>query len=324
MTITIGELSDRAQAIIAELGRAVVGKRHALQLVLAGMLSDCHVLIEDYPGLAKTLMARSFARVCGLEFGRIQFTPDLMPAEVTGASIYNQVTGKMEFRPGPVFTNLLLGDEVNRAPPKTQAALLEAMAERQVTIDGITRTLVAPFLVIATENPIEYEGTYPLPEAQLDRFGLRVSLGYPTPVEEAEILDRRMTRGTEVIALEPIVGRDMFLSMQRAIEAVFAAPALVQYIVALVGATRTHPSVELGASPRASLAMLGGARAWAAMAGRDYVIPEDVKTLAGPVLGHRVALRPELWVRGNRADEVITACIESVAAPSAEEITPRL
>lgn len=314
------DLARRCEAMLSELERAVVGKRGVIRLVLAAMLSDGHVLIEDFPGLAKTLIARSMARVAGLDFGRVQFTPDLLPSEVTGATIYDQSSREMRFRPGPVFTNLLLGDEINRAPPKTQAALLEAMAERQVTVDGTTHLLSPPFLVLATQNPVEYEGTYPLPEAQLDRFMLRVSVGYPDASEEAEVLERRAARGTETVTLSPVVTSEEFIQMQQAVEEVHVSRAVATYAADIARSTRSHPAVELGASPRGSLALMLAARAWAAMAGRDFVTPEDVKSLAIPALSHRIGLRPEHWVRGSSAADVVSSCLESVAAPSSEEV----
>jgi MoxR-like ATPase len=309
-------LSDR---LLGEVERAIVGKRQALELVLMGLLADGHVLIEDFPGLAKTLIARSFAQVASMSFGRIQFTPDLMPSDVTGSSIYNQRTEDFEFRPGPVFANLLLGDEINRAPPKTQAALLEAMQERQVTIEGETHQLERPFLVLATQNPIEYEGTYPLPEAQLDRFLLRVSVGYPSPGDEWTILERRGERKRDEIELESIVDAPTLVSMQRAIEDVHVAESVGVYMVDLVSATRENPRIQVGASPRGSLALYKLSRCRAVLSGRDYVIPDDVKAVAGPALAHRLSLRPELWVQRVRPEEVVEEILEAVPTPAAEE-----
>src|SRR5579859_1419161 len=259
------------------------------------MLADGHILIEDLPGLGKTLMARTFARAMGVDFKRIQFTPDLMPADVTGTTVYNQVTSVFDFRAGPVFTNLLLADEVNRAPAKTQAALLEAMQERQVTVDGDTRLLAPPFLVIATQNPIEFEGTYPLPEAQLDRFIIRLTIGYPAAEDEARILEQRVERGEDEVAIHQVIDRAGFLHMQRALERVHVARALMRYIVALVTSTRTNSQLQVGASPRGALALLKLSRAWAVLDGRDYVLPDDIKAMASPALAHRVSLKPELW-----------------------------
>jgi MoxR-like ATPase len=316
--MTIDELARQAEQILDEVERAVVGKRDALELVLLGILADGHVLIEDFPGLAKTLAARAFAQVTSIGFTRVQFTPDLMPSDVTGSSIYNQREGDFEFRPGPIFTNLLLADEINRAPPKTQAALLEAMQERQVTIEGTTHLLAPPFLVLATQNPIEYEGTYPLPEAQLDRFMLRIGIGYPEREDEWEVLERRLERGADEVELEPVVGRDELLEMQRAIEQVHVDRSVGLYIVDLVAATRDAPGVQVGASPRGSLALLKLSRCRAALAGRDFVIPEDVKAVAVPALAHRLSLRPELWVQRLRPEDLVLELLDRVPTPKAE------
>ncbi len=293
----LARVHELAGEVLDELDRAVVGKRDALELVLLGFLADGHVLLEDYPGLAKTLAARSFAQVMSMRFTRIQFTPDLMPSDVTGASIWNQRDADFEFRPGPIFTNLLLSDEINRAPPKTQAALLEAMQERQVTIEGDTYPLEPPFLVIATQNPIEYEGTYPLPEAQLDRFLLRTAFGYPARDDEVEVLDRRIERRADEIELRPVVDRKTLLEMQAAIEGVHVAESVRGYCVDLAIATREARGSAVGASPRGSLALLKLSRCRAALAGRDYVLPDDVKAIGVPALAHRLVLRPELWVQ---------------------------
>ena len=308
---------DHCQRVLDQVERAVVGKRQALQLVLAGILADGHVLLEDVPGVAKTLVARSFARVLSLDFARIQFTPDLLPSDVTGSSIYNQRLGDFRFHPGPVFTNLVLGDEINRAPPKTQAALLEAMQERQVTIEGDTRRLPSPFLVLATQNPVEHEGTYPLPEAQLDRFLLRVALGYPSRADEWELVRRRLERRRVEVDLDPVVDRATLLAMQQAVEDVHVDPSIGHYLVDLVTATRQNPRVRLGASPRGTLALTQLARARAVLAGRDWVTPEDVKAVAGPALGHRLLLRPELWAQQLRGDDIVAECLASVPVPAA-------
>jgi MoxR-like ATPase len=313
------EVRSLATSLLDQVERAVVGKREALELVLLGLLADGHVLLDDYPGLAKTLIARSFAQVTRLRFARVQFTPDLMPSDVTGSSIYNQRLADFEFRPGPVFTNLLLGDEINRSPPKTQAALLEAMQERQVTIDGVTHQLERPFLVIATQNPIEYEGTYPLPEAQLDRFLLRLQVGYPSQDAEWEMVARRLRRTADEIRLEAVATPAEVLAAQRAIEQVHVAESLGRYMVGLVSATRASPRVQVGASPRGTLALLKTSRARAAVAGRDFVTPEDVKAVAVPALAHRLILRPELWVRRVRTEEVVRELLEQVPTPPAEE-----
>ena len=288
--------------------------------MLMGFLADGHVLLEDYPGLAKTLLARSFAQVADMEFARIQFTPDLMPSDVTGSSIYNQRTGDFEFRPGPIFANLLLGDEINRAPPKTQAALLEAMQERQVTIEGHTNALERPFLVIATQNPIEYEGTYPLPEAQLDRFILRTSIGYPERGYEWEVLERRVERKVDEVELTPAVDRATLLDMQRATEQVHVAESIGYYMVDIVRATRESARVQVGASPRGSLALLKLSRCRAALEGRDFVTPDDVKSVAVPALTHRLMLRPELWVQRVSSDDVVRQALDTVPTPPAEDV----
>ena len=319
MTSDIERTREASGAILDEIEKAIVGKRHVLELVLIGILADGHILLEDFPGLAKTLMARSFADVIGIEFSRVQFTPDLLPADVTGSSIYNQREGRFEFRKGPVFTNLLLGDEINRAPPKTQAALLEAMQERQVTVEDVTYPLSPPFLVIATENPIEYEGTYPLPEAQLDRFMLRASVGYPSRDQEWEILKRRVDRRTDEVKLSRIVDGRGLLAMQGALEQVYVSDSVGRYIVDLVSATRSHPEVEVGASPRGALALMKLARGKAMFAGRDFVTPEDVKEVANASLAHRLTLRPELWVRRISGDDVVTKLLEQVPAPRAAD-----
>jgi MoxR-like ATPase len=313
----VHELSGRA---LDEVERAVVGKRESLELVLLGFLADGHVLLEDFPGLAKTLAARSFAQVLSMRFTRIQFTPDLMPSDVTGSSIWNQRDADFEFRPGPIFTNLLLGDEINRAPPKTQAALLEAMQERQVTIEGVTHALGPPFLVIATQNPIEYEGTYPLPEAQLDRFLLRTAFGYPAREDEVEVLDRRIERESDEVELAPVVDRETLVEMQRTLEQVHVADSVRGYCVDLVTATRESRSTAVGASPRGSLALLKLARARAALSARDFVLPDDVKAIAVAALAHRLVLRPELWVQQVSAEDVVREILETVPTPKAEDV----
>lgn len=318
--LSTSEVAERAQAVLDEVGRAVVGKREVTELVLAGLLANGHVLLEDVPGLAKTLIARSFAQVMGLEFTRAQFTPDLMPSDITGSSIFDQSTGTFNFQPGPVFTNLLLADEVNRASPRTQSALLEAMQERQVTVDGVTRGLPQPFVVIATQNPIELEGTYPLPEAQLDRFMLRTTVGYPSPDSEWEVLARRIERRSDEVVLRRVVGRDELLAMQSSLEDVFVSAPIGRYMVELVTATRGRPAVEIGASPRGSLALMLLSRARAVLAGRDFVVPEDVKAIAVPALAHRLRLRPELWVRGERPERIVDACLSEVPVPAAEDL----
>ncbi len=316
----LNELRDRASQVLDEVERAIVGKRDALELILLAILCDGHVLLEDYPGLAKTLIARSFAQTTSLEFARIQFTPDLMPSDVTGSSIFDQRSTDFRFLPGPIFTNLLLADEINRAPPKTQAALLEAMQERQVTTEGETRPLPAPFVVLATQNPIEYEGTYPLPEAQLDRFLMRVGVGYPSREHEIEMLARRLERGEDELALDVVVDAATLVAMQRALEQVHVSEAIQGYIVDLVAATRASVRLAVGASPRGSLALLKLSRAKAAVAGRDFVVPEDVKAIAVPALAHRLTLRPELWVQRVRGEDVVAEALESVPTPPAEDV----
>jgi MoxR-like ATPase len=316
----LGELRERSTRILDEVERAVVGKRDALELILLALLSDGHVLLEDYPGLAKTLIARSFAQASSLRFARIQFTPDLMPSDVTGSQIFDQRSAEFVFRPGPVFANLLLSDEINRAPPKTQAALLEAMQERQVTIENDTHRLEPPFLVLATQNPIEYEGTYPLPEAQLDRFLVRISVGYPERGDEVEMLRRRLERGEDEVMLDPVVDAPTLVEMQRSLEQVHVSEPIEGYIVDLVATTRSSRRLAVGASPRGSIALLKLARAKAALAGRDFVVPEDVKAVAVPALAHRLMLRPELWVQRVRGEDVVAEALESVPTPPAEDI----
>ena len=313
----VERLAEAAAAVLDEVEKAVVGKRAVLETVLITFLADGHVLLEDYPGLAKTLMARSFASVMELEYSRIQFTPDLMPMDVTGSAVPDRRSGELMFRPGPIFANLVLGDEINRAPPKTQAALLEAMEERQVTSEGVTRPLGPPFLVIATQNPIEYEGTYPLPEAQLDRFLTRIAVGYPTADAEWDILQRRLDRRSDAVELKPVIDITALRGMQQAVEAVHVAEPVGRYIVALAAATRSHPKVYVGASPRGSLALLKLARARAALSGRRFVTPDDVKAVASPALAHRVILRPELWVQDLRPEHVIEECLDLVPTPTA-------
>jgi MoxR-like ATPase len=316
--LTLSELCERCERMIGEIERVVVGKREPLELVLLGLLANGHVLIEDFPGLAKTLIARSFAQVSSMRFARIQFTPDLMPSDVTGSAIYDPRSSSFEFRPGPVFANLVLGDEINRAPPKTQAALLEAMQERQVTIDGVTHPLEEPFIVLATQNPIEYEGTYPLPEAQLDRFMLRIAVGYPEREHEEQILANRGERRREQIELEPVIDTAALVAMQRALEDVYVSESVRLYMVDLVRATRSSARVQVGASPRGSLALYALSRGRAALSSRDFVTPDDVKAVAVPALAHRLTLRPELWVQRVRPEDVVREVLETVPTPVAE------
>ncbi|HUP73863.1 MAG TPA: MoxR family ATPase [Acidimicrobiales bacterium] len=317
-TIPLAQTRLHAAAILDEVERAVVGKRPILELLLAGMLADGHILLEDFPGVAKTLIARSFSEAIDASFTRIQFTPDLLPGDVTGSSIYDARTAQFEFRPGPVFTNLLLADEINRATPKAQSALLEAMQERQVTVDGATHVLERPFLVLATQNPIELEGTYPLPEAQLDRFMLRLSVGYPTEGGEWDIVQRRLARRQERLDLRAVIDRATFVAMQASLEDVYVSDAVGQYVVAIVRSTRERGTVSVGASPRGTLAVTLAARAVAVLRERDFVTPDDVKTVAVSALAHRVTLRPELWMRGTRPEQVVRECLDSVPAPPPE------
>jgi MoxR-like ATPase len=323
VTLTLDEVATRATAILTEVERAVVGKRQSLEIVLSGILAGGHVLMEDFPGLGKTLAARSFAQALGLDFARAQFTPDLLPSDLTGSFLYDQRTHDFSFRKGPLFTGLLLADEINRTPPKTQSALLEAMQEGQVTVEGETFTLPKPFHVLATANPVEYEGTYPLPEAQLDRFLLRVSFGYPSAADEWEVLQRRMARQQEAQELASDTDGPALIEIQQAVETVTVDEGVGQYCVRLVGATRSHQNLLLGASPRASLALLLTSRAYAVLRGRDYVTPEDVKAVAHACLDHRVTVRPELWMNDVSAASVVDSVLTSVPTPSATGAGPR-
>ncbi|MEL7157369.1 MAG: MoxR family ATPase [Actinomycetota bacterium] len=311
----VTEVAALGSAVLDEIERAVVGKRRVLELVLTGLLADGHVLIEDVPGVAKTLIARSLATVTGLDFSRIQFTPDLIPSDLTG-SVVPGADGRPVFAPGPLFANLVLGDEINRSPSKTQAAALEAMEERQITVDGTSHPLPAPFFLLATQNPIETEGTYPLPEAQLDRFLLRLGVGYPTPDEERDLLRRRIERGQDQPDLHLQVRPQQLLAMQDAVEGVAARSDVVDYVVSIVEATRNHDALEIGASPRGGLGLVRAARAAAALGGRGFATPDDVKRLAPAVLAHRLVLRTEAWVRGVRELDVINQCLEQVPTPA--------
>jgi MoxR-like ATPase len=316
--VKIAAVAERVREVVLTLGRIVVGKDAVLERILTGVLANGHILVEDYPGLAKTLIARLLAESLDLGFRRIQFTPDLLPSDITGSFLYDQRESRFEFRPGPVFTNLLLADEVNRATPKTQAALLEAMQESQVTVEGRSFPLSPPFLVIATQNPIELEGTYPLPEAQLDRFLLRVGVGYPEPAAERDILKIRRERRTDAVSAPVLVTRAELLGMQEALEDVFVSDALETYIVAIAQATRVDPRVALGASPRGSLALLKLARAEAAIRGRDFVLPDDVKAVAVAALAHRLVLRPELWVSKTTPAQVVESLLSQIPVPTAD------
>jgi len=303
------------EAVLDEIQRVVVGRRPALALILTAVLARGHVLIEDLPGLGKTLIARSFAAALGLDFKRVQFTPDLLPADLLGSTIYDMQSGRFEFRHGPIFTNLLLADEINRTPPKTQAALLEAMAERQVSIDGVTHRLQAPFVVLATDNPIEYEGTYPLPEAQLDRFMIRLELRYLSDAEELSMLRRRIDRGSPEPEVHQVIDAHDLLAMRESVEQVTVHDDVLRYVVSLAAASRQHPQIAVGASPRAELDIVQLARARALLLGRDYVIPEDVKALAVPAMAHRISLRPEMWVRQVRGSDVVEDLLRRVPVP---------
>jgi MoxR-like ATPase len=314
----IVEAAELSQTILAALRQVIIGKERVLQRLLLGLYSGGNILIEDFPGLAKTLIARLIAEVAGLEFKRIQFTPDLLPGDITGGFIYNQKRGEFEFRPGPLFTNLVLADEVNRAPPKTQAALLEVMQERQVTVEGTTYPVPLPFVVLATQNPIELEGTYPLPEAQLDRFIMRLRVGYPSVEEERQILAQRGARRQDKIDLEPVIDAAQLLHMQAAVEQVHSSEAIERYIASLTAATRQHPQVQVGASPRGSLALYQLARAHAMVHERDFVLPDDVKAMAATALAHRLLLKPELWVRGVQAEQIVRDILERTPVPKAE------
>jgi MoxR-like ATPase len=316
--MTVGDVAERARDVLRVLGEVIVDKTEVLERILAALLVNGHVLIEDYPGLAKTLIARLFAQALDLRFTRIQFTPDLLPSDVTGSFLYDQRQGRFEFRRGPVFTNLLLADEINRATPKTQSALLEAMQENQVTVEGESFPLERPFLVVATQNPIEFEGTYPLPEAQLDRFLVRVAVGYPDEDEERLILERRRAREADEVSVSVVVSREELSAMQRALERVFVAEPIERYVVDLARATRTDRRVALGASPRGTLALLKLSRAYAALQGRDFVTPEDVKAMAVPALAHRVILQPELWISRVSSANVVTDLLGQVPTPKAE------
>jgi MoxR-like ATPase len=320
--VTPEETARQAAAILDELEKAVVGRRRTLELVLIGILAGGHVLLEDLPGLGKTLIARSFAQVLGLDFARIQFTPDLLPSDVIGAPLYDQRNGEMVFRPGPVFTQLLLADEINRTPPKTQAALLEAMGESQVSVDGQTRRLPAPFVVLATDNPIEYEGTYELPEAQLDRFLMRLRLGYLSAADETDMLRRRVTRAAENVTLTAVTTAAGLLEMRESLERVEISEDLLDYVVAIVAATRRDQQVQVGASPRGGLALIQLARGQALLHQRDYVVPDDIKQVAVPALAHRITLRPELWVRRVSADDVVARLIGTVPTPRTDPAAP--
>ena len=310
--------ADMAARVVENLGSAVHASPETLRLPLLCLLAEGHVLVEDVPGVGKTVLAKALARSLDLTFHRVQFTPDLLPADVTGVNVFDRQSGAFRFRPGPVFANIVLVDEINRASPKTQSALLEAMQERQVTIEGETRPLEPPFVVLATQNPIEYEGTYPLPEAQLDRFLLRTGFGYPTADAEWEMIDRRLERGVDDVVLQSVVDRETLLAMQRAVEGVHVDESVGRYVVDLVAATRESPSVSVGSSPRGSLAIVKLSRCRAALDGRDFVTPDDVKSVAVPALAHRLVLRPELWVQRRSGEDVVREILDQVRTPATE------
>ncbi len=311
----LAETANKAKQIVDEVEKAIVGKRQALELVMMSILAGGHVLFEDYPGLAKTLTARSFATVLGLDFKRIQFTPDLLPGDITGTYVYNRNEGTFQLRRGPIFANIVLADEINRASPKTQAALLEGMQEAQVTLDGETMGLPQPFIVMATQNPFEFEGTFPLPEAQLDRFSVKLSLGYPSPEQEQEILKRRRDRGHDEVALQPITNATELLAMRQALEKIYVDPDLEKYIVAIVNETRREARMAIGASPRGSLAIFKLARARAALEGRTYLIPDDIKFVAISTLAHRLILQPEMWMKKISIPQIISEILDRVPVP---------
>ncbi len=314
--IRIEQVAELSARVIQEVEKAVVGKRAVLEQMMAAFLSPGgHILLEDYPGLAKTLTANSFAMALGMQFKRIQFTPDLLPGDITGGYIFESAQNRFMLRKGPIFTHILLADEINRASPKTQSALLEAMQEYHVTLEGETLSLPDPFIVIATQNPIEYEGTFPLPEAQLDRFIVKMSVGYPSPAEEDEILRRRAERKKDVVALQAIISPETFLAMRAAVEGVYVDPDVRRYMVDLAAKSRSHPQVAVGVSPRGSLALLKLTRAWAAIQGRGFVIPDDVKQFIQPALAHRIILDPSLWGVTKSENKVIAEVTQSVAVP---------
>jgi MoxR-like ATPase len=305
-----------AQAIGSEVQKVIIGKAHVIDNVLVNILSNGNLLFEDYPGLAKTLMTNTFADALGCDFKRVQFTPDLLPADITGTNIYDAKKGEFTFKPGPIFCNLLLSDEINRAPPKTQAALLEAMQEKQVTIGTVTHKLPAPFLTMATQNPVEQEGTYPLPEAQLDRFMFKMSVGYPSRSDEDEILARRIERKKDAVEVETITDPARVVAMQQAIEDVYVDPAVRMYMVEIVTQTREHNQVLVGSSPRGSQALLKTSRAAAAMRGRDFVTPDDVKSIANLAIAHRLILKPEHQIKGVNTEDIIKEILRTVPVPT--------
>jgi len=318
MSTSISQVSSTCKKLIDEVGTVVVGKKDMLKFVILGILTGGHILFEDYPGLAKTLTAKTFSSVMGCKFTRVQFTPDLLPADITGTYVYSQKTGDFKLIKGPIFTNVLLADEINRAPPKTQAALLEAMQEGQTTLEGETYTLEKPFLVLATQNPIEYEGTYPLPEAQIDRFLMRLNVGYPDESEEQEILKRMEHGNIHDIEVKKVIGPADILSMQKTIQNVYIDNDLQKYIVKIVQSTRSASRVEVGISPRGSIALFKLAKAHAAFFGRDYVVPDDVKNVLIPALSHRLILKAEARVQGLKSESVINEIVNKIPVPTVE------
>lgn len=318
MSITVTDISQVCKQLVDEVGTVVVGKKNMLKYVILGILTDGHILFEDYPGLAKTLTAKTFSSAMGCKFSRVQFTPDLLPADITGTYVYSQKTGDFKLIRGPIFTDVLLADEINRAPPKTQAALLEAMQERQTTLEGETYPLGRPFLVMATQNPIEYEGTYPLPEAQIDRFIMRLSVGYPDEPEEQEILHRMEHGDIHDMEVKKVVDPERIIEMQEAIKQVYIDDDIQNYIVKLVQITRSEPRVEVGISPRGSIALFKLSKAHAAFYGRDYVVPDDVKNVAVPALAHRLILKPESRVRGVNPEDIVKEILNTIPAPTVE------
>ena len=309
------ELKGICDRITGEVGGVIVGKDNVLRKVMVCILADGHLLLEDYPGLAKTLMAKSFAQALGLQFKRVQFTPDLLPADISGSYILDRSMNQFHLNKGPIFTNILLADEINRAPPRTQSALLEAMQERQVTLEGETHALPRPFLVIGTQNPIEYEGTYPLPEAQVDRFLMRLSIGYPERADEVRMMQKRKERRTDDVTVQAVCDQAKLQEMQAAVEGVHLDDSMLDYIASLMIATRKHPQVQVGASPRGSLALMKLSSAQAAMMGRDYVTPDDVKSLVVPAIAHRLMLGADPWVRGVRPERIIESVLREVPVP---------
>ncbi|HEX2066208.1 MAG TPA: MoxR family ATPase [Candidatus Thermoplasmatota archaeon] len=302
--------------LIDEVGKVIVGKRNIMELVLVNILSQGNILFEDFPGLAKTVMASTFAKASGCDFKRIQFTPDVLPGDITGSMVLDQKQGQFNFRPGPLFTNFLLGDEINRAPPKTQSAMLEAMQERQVTVDGQTHRLARPYIVMATQNPVEQEGTYPLPEAQMDRFLMKLSVGYPSKDEEVEIGKRRVSRGKDDFDVAQVTSPQEIVAMQEACERIHLSDPVMDYLARIIVATRTHPSVHVGASPRGTLALIKAGRSWAALHGRDFVTPDDIRQVAGHVIPHRIILKPDVRFGGTTAKDVVAEILKKTAAPT--------